>query len=148
MSGFSRTCLVRLKPDTTSSPARPTFIRAQLSGNSRFDCYARGERTLLPLEEQNRLRLFRGRGMCTVCHEGPTVTDEQLHNTGVAWSSGPLPASGGHFLDEVLDFYGRGGRANPFLDRDLQPLGLSDEDKRALVSFLKTLSGEAASDTR
>jgi len=92
--------------------------------------------------------LFRGRGMCTVCHGGPTFTDEQLHNTGVAWSPGPLPASGGHFLDEVIDFYDRGGRANPCLDRDLQPLGLSAADKRALVSFLTTLSGEAASDTR
>ena len=51
-------------------------------------------------------------------------------------------------LDEVIDFYDRGGRANPFVDRDLQPLGLSDDDKRALVAFLQTLSGGTQTTTR
>lgn len=165
--------------------ALATYVRAQMSGNSRFDRYVRGERTLLTLEEQNGLRLFRGRGMCTVCHEEPNFTDEKLHNTGVAWSPAAGTTPAGHFLDEggapttgapgargafktptlrdvartapymhdgsmatldeVIDFYDRGGRANPYLDRDLQPLGFSDEDKRALVAFLNTLSGEVAS---
>lgn len=41
-------------------------------------------------------------------------------------------------LDEVVDFYDRGGGEGS----DLQPLGLSDKEKRAIVDFLKTLSGD------
>ena len=49
-------------------------------------------------------------------------------------------------LEEVVDFYDRGGRQNPGLDPDMERLDLSDEDKRALAAFLKTalLSGPPA----
>lgn len=46
-------------------------------------------------------------------------------------------------LEAVVDFYDRGGRANPNLDSDVHRLDLPDEDKRALVAFLRTLSGAA-----
>ena len=36
------------------------------------------------LEEQG-LAVFRGKGNCSACHSGPNFTDEQFHNTGVAW---------------------------------------------------------------
>jgi cytochrome c peroxidase len=45
-------------------------------------------------------------------------------------------------LDEVIEFYHRGGRANPFLDRELRPLGLSEAEKQALLLFLRSLNGE------
>lgn len=44
-------------------------------------------------------------------------------------------------LDDVVDYYDRGGNANPGLDADLHPLHLTGEEKRALVAFLKSLSG-------
>jgi cytochrome c peroxidase len=44
-------------------------------------------------------------------------------------------------LDEVLQFYDRGGTANPFRDRELRPLGLSEEEKQALLAFLRSLTG-------
>ncbi len=44
-------------------------------------------------------------------------------------------------LDEVVDFYDRGGNENPFRDRDLRPLRLTQEDKTALVAFLRSLTG-------
>lgn len=44
-------------------------------------------------------------------------------------------------LEEVVDFYDRGGNRNPFLDRELRPLGLTGLEKRALVAFLRSLSG-------
>jgi cytochrome c peroxidase len=44
-------------------------------------------------------------------------------------------------LSDVVDFYERGGRANPFLDPEVRPLTLTGPDKRALVAFLRTLSG-------
>ena len=45
-------------------------------------------------------------------------------------------------LEEVVDFYDRGGNANPFRDQALRPLRLTEDEKMALVAFLKTLSGE------
>jgi len=42
---------------------------------------------------------------------------------------------------DVVDYYDRGGSANPGLDLILHPLGLSVEDKCALIVFLRTLSG-------
>lgn len=45
-------------------------------------------------------------------------------------------------LDEVVDFYNKGGVKNPFLDPAIAPLNLTSEEKQDLVAFLETLSGE------
>ena len=44
-------------------------------------------------------------------------------------------------LEEVVDFYDRGGNDNPFLDRELRPLRLTGDEKTALLAFLRSLSG-------
>ena len=44
-------------------------------------------------------------------------------------------------LEEVIDFYNRGGNPNPYLDSELLPLKLTSEEKQALISFLHALSG-------
>jgi cytochrome c peroxidase len=44
-------------------------------------------------------------------------------------------------LDAVVDFYDRGGRANPHLDPEIRPLQLRAEEKTALAAFLRTLTG-------
>jgi len=44
-------------------------------------------------------------------------------------------------LSDVIDFYDRGGRVNPFLDPEVHPLALTGPEKRALAAFLRTLSG-------
>jgi cytochrome c peroxidase len=68
------------------SRALATYVRSILSGDSPFDRFLAGDRDALSGEQQTGLRLFRGRGNCTSCHVGPTLTDEQFHNTGVAWT--------------------------------------------------------------
>jgi len=45
-------------------------------------------------------------------------------------------------LEEVVDFYDKGGNANPQLDRLMKPLGLAPEEKTDLIAFLKALTGE------
>ena len=45
-------------------------------------------------------------------------------------------------LEEVIEFYDRGGNANPYLDRELRRLSLTVEEKEALLAFLKSLSGQ------
>ena len=44
-------------------------------------------------------------------------------------------------LGDVIEFYDRGGRANPHLDREIRPLHMSDREKRALIAFLRSLNG-------
>jgi len=44
-------------------------------------------------------------------------------------------------LDAVVNFYSDGGRRNPNLDPEIRPLRLIAAEKRALVAFLKSLSG-------
>ena len=43
-------------------------------------------------------------------------------------------------LREVVDFYDKGGNQNPGLDPLMGPLYLSEQDKQALVAFLRTLT--------
>jgi cytochrome c peroxidase len=57
---------------------------------SRFDAYverlAAGSDTagILSEQEEDGLRIFVGKGECTKCHNGPLLTDNFFHNTGVA----------------------------------------------------------------
>jgi cytochrome c peroxidase len=45
-------------------------------------------------------------------------------------------------LEEVVDFYSKGGIPNKNLDANMRKLDLTDQEKKDLVSFLKALSGE------
>ncbi|MBI1725209.1 MAG: c-type cytochrome [Candidatus Tectomicrobia bacterium] len=46
-------------------------------------------------------------------------------------------------LEEVLDFYDKGGHPNPSLDPDIFPLKLTQKEKKDLLAFLRTLEGNA-----
>jgi cytochrome c peroxidase len=43
-------------------------------------------------------------------------------------------------LEDVIEYYDRGGNQNTHLDSELRPLHLSAEEKRNLVLFLSSLS--------
>ena len=45
-------------------------------------------------------------------------------------------------LEEVVNFYNKGGVKNPHQDELVLPLELTDEEKHNLVAFLRTLNGE------
>jgi cytochrome c peroxidase len=45
-------------------------------------------------------------------------------------------------LEEVVDFYDKGGTPNHNLDEKIKPLKLSDQDKKDLVAFMHALNGE------
>jgi cytochrome c peroxidase len=44
-------------------------------------------------------------------------------------------------LEEVVDYYDRGGNRHALLDQELRPIGFTASEKHALVAFLRTLSG-------
>lgn len=66
-----------------------------------------------------------------------TPTLREIARTGPYMHDGSLET-----LDEVVEFYNKGGIKNPNLDKEMKPLNLTEEEKRDLVEFLKTLNGE------
>ncbi len=49
-------------------------------------------------------------------------------------------------LEDLVEFYDKGGIRNPHLDRKIIPLGLKPDEKSALLAFLKTLDGTGYED--
>jgi len=45
-------------------------------------------------------------------------------------------------LEEVVEYYNKGGNRNPSLDAEMKPLNLTDAEKADLVEFMKALTGE------
>jgi cytochrome c peroxidase len=45
-------------------------------------------------------------------------------------------------LEEVVEFYDRGGIKNPHQDNTIIPLELTDQEKKDIIVFLRTLNGE------
>lgn len=119
------------------SRALASYVRSILSGDSRFDRFVKGDRTALSDGEQRGLTLFRGKGNCTACRVGRTRATS-ARTTGVAWRGGTFAHEGdgrGAFktptlreiartvpymhdgslasLEEVVEFYDRGGQPQP-----------------------------------
>jgi cytochrome c peroxidase len=159
------------------SRALASFVRTLRSGNTSFDEFQNGNSAALSAEARRGLQLFRGKANCVACHVGPNFTDEQFHNTGVAWRDGQFTDAGryavtqqekdrGAFktptlrevsrtapymhdgslatLKEVIEYYDRGGNANPHLDAEIRPLHLTLEEKTYLLAFLNALNGSIA----
>jgi cytochrome c peroxidase len=66
------------------------YERTLTPGESRFDRYVRAVmardrdgQQILSSQEVNGLRLFVGKAQCATCHNGPLLTDQHFHNTGV-----------------------------------------------------------------
>jgi cytochrome c peroxidase len=47
-------------------------------------------------------------------------------------------------LEQVVEYYNKGGKKNPYLDIDMKPLNLTDQEKADLVAFMKALTGVPA----
>jgi cytochrome c peroxidase len=45
-------------------------------------------------------------------------------------------------LETVVEYYNKGGFANPHLDGRMKPLGLTDQEKKDLVAFMNALNGD------
>lgn len=75
-----------VQPVTAHNTVRAiaTFMRTMLSGNSRYDRFVLGEKTVLNESEQRGKELFFSeRTRCASCHTGPDFTDGKFHNTGL-----------------------------------------------------------------
>jgi cytochrome c peroxidase len=72
--------------EATLRKALASHVRSILSGGSPYDRYVGGDKSALSEQAQLGLRIFRGKANCASCHVGPNLSDEQFHNTGIAWS--------------------------------------------------------------
>jgi cytochrome c peroxidase len=66
-----------------------------------------------------------------------TPTLREIEHTAPYMHDGSLKT-----LEDVVEFYNKGGIANKNLDPNIKRLNLTDAEKRELVAFLKALSGE------
>ena len=129
----------------------------------------RGDRGAMSDQERHGLWLYESKGQCWRCHTGKNFTDEGFHNTGVSWGGkdigrfdvtkseddrgkyktptlrgvklrGPYMHDGSiKTLNDVVEFYNRGGGKNPHLDPAIKPLNLTKDEIADLVAFLKAL---------
>ena len=145
-----------------------TFERTLYSDRTPFDAAVSGIAPLPPAEARGQ-NIFNGPGRCNTCHAGPLFTDNQFHNIGLrpqGEDPGRFAVTGnandlgefrtvslrnvslrapyfhnGRFasLEEVVDFYNRGGDFDaPNIDRNrIRPLGLSAQQRADLVAFLR-----------
>lgn len=74
--------------------ALSSYVRTIRSTASRFDSFNAGQTDALNDIEKAGLDIFRGKGLCAGCHGGPNLTDDQFHNTGVAWRNGGFADEG------------------------------------------------------
>jgi cytochrome c peroxidase len=180
-----------------------TFERTIVSKNVPFDAYLKGDKSALDEQQVKGLELFVGKARCIKCHDGPYLSDQELHATGVpeieplekdslcvatrhfftkdagykhAKHGYRIPADYGReiiskdeidrykfktptlreititapymhngafvTLEEVIDFYNKGGGDVPNKDPLLKPLNLTDDEKDALLALLESLTGD------
>ncbi|MDH5458293.1 MAG: cytochrome-c peroxidase [Nitrospinota bacterium] len=73
-----------------------TFERSVVSTNSAYDKYMQGDGNAMTPAAVNGMKLFFGKGKCSICHNGPAFTDSSFHNIGVK-QHGPLTEDLGRF---------------------------------------------------
>ena len=87
--------------------ALAAYVRTIVAGDSRYDRYLFGDEDALSELELAGLRLFRGKAGCTFCHSGPVFSDEEFHNTGVAWQDGRFQDEGRALVTELDEDRGK-----------------------------------------
>ncbi|HAG91075.1 MAG TPA: hypothetical protein DCL41_04350, partial [Bdellovibrionales bacterium] len=146
------------------------FVLSLISGNSKHDRVIAGLESFTP-EELLGNQLFNGKARCAECHNGSNFSDGLFHNLGFLDGSDEgrfkvtaAPADKFRFktpslsnveltapyfhdgsaanLEAVVALYNQAPRTTSNVDPSIQPLGLSAEEERALVSYLKTLTGD------
>jgi cytochrome c peroxidase len=84
-----------------------------------------GDRGLAEISTNDQAGLFLTPSLRNVAQTAPYMHDGSLKT-----------------LDEVIDFFNRGGIRSPHLDPIMKPLRLTIGERRALVAFLESLTGD------
>jgi cytochrome c peroxidase len=152
--------------------ALATFERTILASPAPFDRWIAGDETAISAPAKRGFALFNDKAGCSNCHEGPSLSDFSFHDIGVAAENdvgrgrlfptsvklrhafkvptlrdvarrapymhdGSVPT-----LEAVIDEYDTGGIDRPSRSELIRPLGLTAAEKRDLIAFLNTLTGD------
>lgn len=133
------------------------YQRLLVPGPSRFDQYADAVITgngaaaaeNFTASEVNGLRLFIGNGQCTRCHNGPLLTNNDFHNTGVPrWPSMPHDQGRGDGLSMVrADIFNCLGAYSDASAGDCDELRFAKTGGPELVGAMKTPTLRSVSKT-
>jgi cytochrome c peroxidase len=146
------------------------FLQSIVSRDAPFDRWVAGDRDAIDASAVRGFKIFTGKGHCSECHTGWAFTDGSFHDVGTATGAdrgrglifkssvklqyafktptlrnvavrAPYMHDGSvKSLEEVVDLYDHGGIERPSRAEAIRPLGLTAEEKRDLVDFLKTLT--------
>lgn len=148
-----------------------TYERTVISGEAPFDRWIKGQRNAISASAQRGFLLFNNKARCAACHSDWRFTDDSFHDIGLpdddigrgaefpeivkmqhAFKTpglrnidqrAPYMHDGSlATLREVIDHYDRGGVQRPSLSGDMQPLGLTENEKRDLEAFMKALTSD------
>jgi len=146
------------------------YERTVYSIDAPFDRFMAGKSEDLSASAQRGFLVFNAKGKCRECHTGQNFTDEMFHVLGVGGEkdvgrfevtqkeedrggyktptlreitrTGPYMHDGSQgTLEEVVEFYDKGGEPHPNLDKRMIKLNLTVQEKSDLVEFLRSLSG-------
>lgn len=118
-------------------------------GESRLDRYLEGvvkrdagSHSMLTAEEKNGLRIFIGKGQCVTCHNGPLLSDQHFHNTGVPQRNAAKPDSGRRtaIAKVVGDEFNCLGRFSDARPQDCSELRFIAREDHSLDAAFKTPS--------
>ena len=114
------------------------YERTLTPGESRFDRYVQAVlqgdvqgQQALPGQEIRGLRLFIGKAQCSTCHNGPLLTDQHFHNTGVPPRDAARPDHGrsaavAAVLDDPFNCLGRHSDAAATACQELRFIAADD----------------------
>ncbi len=151
--------------------ALAAYERTLLTPDTPFDRFMRGDKSAMTPAQQHGMQVFQ-KAKCTLCHNGPMLSDYRLHAIGLSDNAtnrhefrtptlrnlkhtAPYMHHGGSLtLDEVLLFYDRlmdqvaetleGGDDStlPPLDPLLRQMNMLPEDHVPIAAFLDSLNGD------
>jgi len=156
--------------EQTVAKAIATFERTIISGQAPFDAWIEGKENAISEEAKRGFLLFNTKANCAKCHSEWRFTDDGFHDIGLPGDDvgrgklfreievnqfafkaptlrncdmrAPYMHDGSKpSLEAVIEFYNEGGKVKrPSLSPEMKPLGLTAQEKRELLAFLKTLT--------
>ena len=154
------------------SRALAAFQRTLISDSSPYDEHIKGNEYALTAQQRLGLGLFNGKANCSNCHSGLFFTNESLQNNGLyeqyndsgkmrltlleedrdlfkvpslrnVGITSPYMHDGSiSSLEGVLSHYNSGGKSH--IQKGIEKLDLSKDEKEAIISFLHSLSDKKA----
>lgn len=147
------------------------YERGIVSGIAPFDKWINGDEKAISEDAKKGFVLFNTKANCAACHNSWRFTDDSFHDIGlksddigrgkflkiksqqyafktpglrnIAERTPYMHDGSEKDLNAVIEFYNRGGEVKrESLSGSIFPLNLSDEEKKQLLAFLKTLTSK------